>query len=159
VIDRAGVTEKAMDANKPSKRKITGFGVLLLFVLAFAIFFRQSFMTIEVTGNSMLQTFHSGDRLLATNAYWLVGDIRRNDVVVIKDTEPGKFLVKRVNRLENEPVDFPYVPDTWRLEAGQYVVPPGTVYVLGDNLPESQDSRAFGPVERSRILGKVVLIR
>lgn len=35
-----------------------------------------------------------------------------------------------------------------------YVVPEGTVYVLGDNRPESFDSRSFGPVPLDNIIGK-----
>jgi signal peptidase I len=36
-----------------------------------------------------------------------------------------------------------------------YVVPQGDVYVMGDNRPESCDSRYWGPVPESTIVGKV----
>ncbi len=36
-----------------------------------------------------------------------------------------------------------------------YVVPQGDVYVMGDNRPESCDSRYWGPVPKSAIVGKV----
>ena len=39
-----------------------------------------------------------------------------------------------------------------------YVVPEGTVFVLGDNIWNSADSRYFGPVANSELLGKVVRI-
>jgi signal peptidase I len=35
-----------------------------------------------------------------------------------------------------------------------YVVPRGAVYVMGDNRPESCDSRYWGPVPESTIVGK-----
>ena len=38
-----------------------------------------------------------------------------------------------------------------------YVVPQGDVYVMGDNRPESCDSRYWGPVPKSAIVGKVDL--
>ncbi|HEX4433936.1 MAG TPA: signal peptidase I, partial [Acidimicrobiales bacterium] len=38
-----------------------------------------------------------------------------------------------------------------------YRVPPGEVYVMGDNRPESCDSRYWGPIHESTIVGKVDL--
>jgi signal peptidase I len=35
-----------------------------------------------------------------------------------------------------------------------YVVPPGTIYVLGDNRQHSYDSRSFGPVPLDNVIGK-----
>jgi signal peptidase I len=39
-----------------------------------------------------------------------------------------------------------------------YLVPPGEFYVLGDNRADSCDSRYWGPVKGSSIIGKVVLV-
>jgi signal peptidase I len=36
-------------------------------------------------------------------------------------------------------------------------VPPGEFYVLGDNRADSCDSRYWGPIKGSSIIGKVVL--
>ena len=41
--------------------------------------------------------------------------------------------------------------DNWCLK-----VPPGHVYLVGDNLPWSRDSRTFGPVPLGLVNGKVV---
>ncbi|MCE9558513.1 MAG: signal peptidase I [Armatimonadetes bacterium] len=152
------VTETVV-ATTPKKRGMRGFGVAMLIVLGLVVFLWQTFFTIQVKGNSMLTTFHNGERLLATKAYWLVGELKRNDVVVIKGDDPGEFLIKRINRLGGEDVDFLNIPNNWSIEKGKYTVPEGDYYVLGDNAPESEDSRFFGPVEASRIVGKVIVLK
>ena len=39
----------------------------------------------------------------------------------------------------------------------EWVVPAGSYFVMGDNRPESQDSRAFGPIDHELILGRAWL--
>jgi signal peptidase I len=39
----------------------------------------------------------------------------------------------------------------------QWTVPPDEYFVMGDNRPESQDSRFFGPIERDLIVGRAWL--
>lgn len=135
----------------------TGFGLFLFGVLGFALFFYANFKTVEVRGPSMEPTFESGRHLLMSNAYWLVGQIRKNDIVVVKAPEAGETLIKRVKGLPGDVVDFMAVPHNWKLVNGEYKVPDGTLYVLGDNRPVSQDSRDFGPFEKSDVLGKIVV--
>ena len=38
------------------------------------------------------------------------------------------------------------------------LVPPDHIFILGDNRPESRDSRMFGPVPVSEIEGRVLFI-
>ncbi|MBX3112372.1 MAG: signal peptidase I [Fimbriimonadaceae bacterium] len=137
----------------------TGFGVFLLFVLGFVVFFYWNFNTIEVKGDSMEPTFHNGQRLLISKAYWLVGDIKKNDIVVVKNIEGGDTIIKRVYALPGQTVDFFNVPESYDFSKGAYVVPAGHLYILGDNRPVSDDSRLFGPVDTKDVLGKVVVVR
>ena len=44
----------------------------------------------------------------------------------------------------------------WQLWERGWVVPPGTVFPLGDNRDESNDARFFGPVTLRRVLGKAM---
>jgi type IV secretory pathway protease TraF len=37
-------------------------------------------------------------------------------------------------------------------------IPPGSVYLLGDNAGSSLDSRTFGPVPAGEVVGRVVLM-
>lgn len=142
--------------SKGKKRAITGFLAALLFVLAFVVFFRMNFTTVEVSGDSMLPTLKSGKRVLVSNAYWLVGKIARGNIVVIRNEENNEYIIKRVFRLAGENVDSYNAPNSWRLESGPYTVPPDSIYVLGDNRAVSEDSRKFGAVEASKVIGKVV---
>ncbi|MES1228009.1 MAG: S26 family signal peptidase, partial [Armatimonadota bacterium] len=76
------------------KKKVffTRFGVFLLFVLAFVVVFATSFQTVQVKGESMEPTFLSGQRLLITRAYWLVGGIHKNDIIVMKKPDSGETI-------------------------------------------------------------------
>jgi signal peptidase I len=129
----------------------------MLLVLAFAIFAYLNFKTVEVQGRSMFPTFRTGQRVLVSKAYWLVGPIRDNDVVVLTDTGPTGYIIKRVMWSGGEKVDWKWVPDNYRLELGALTVPPGFIYVLGDNRPESEDSRKFGPRDLKDVIGKVIV--
>jgi len=126
-------------------------------LLAFAIYFHLTFTTVVVSGESMLPTLTNGQRVLTSRAYWLVGPIRDKDVVVIKDDGPTGYIIKRVYKMAGEIVDWYNVPDNVDFRDGEYKVPLGHVYVLGDNREVSEDSRRFGPVKVDDIIGKVVI--
>jgi signal peptidase I len=146
--------------SKPSRRTLiyTGFGGFLLFLLAFSVFFYVNFKTIEVQGDSMEPTLHPGQRLLISQAYWLVGGIKRGDIVVLKNPFEDEVIIKRVNAVGGDVVDLQNVPANWDLARGDYVVPRGSIYVLGDNIEVSQDSRTYGPFELADVIGKVVVV-
>lgn len=96
---------------------------------------------------------------MVSKAYWLVGDIKKNDIVVIKRLSDGEILIKRVYAMGGEKVDFYNVPENWSLTQGEYRVPDGEYYLLGDNRPVSEDSRHFGSVTPQEIVGKVIAVR
>lgn len=135
----------------------TGFGVVLLGILVLAIFWRQNFQTVIVSGPSMEPTYNSGDKLLACRAYWLIGPIRKKDIVVVK-TGDDSYIIKRVFGLGGDRIDLINVPKSWAISQGDYVVPKEQLFVIGDNRDMSEDSRAFGPVEQSAVLGKIVTL-
>lgn len=139
------------------KRHITEFGVVMLVVLALAGYFALTFKTVVVSGDSMLPTLKNGQRLLTSKAYWLVGPIREKDIVVVRDKSPTGYFIKRVYRLAGGSVEWALAPENTPL--GTYTVPPGRVYVLGDNREVSEDSRRFGAIPLEQIIGKVVVAR
>lgn len=134
---------------------ITGFGTTLLLILGLALFMFFNFKTVMVTGYSMEPTYHNRERVLVSRAYWLIGGIKRKDVIVFR-SPTGEEVIKRVYGLPGDVIDYLNVPDEWSLGEGEYRVPEGTYYVIGDNRQNSEDSRKFGPIKQSEVLGKVV---
>lgn len=131
----------------------------LLVFGVFALFVWKTFKVVEVSGESMLPTFHTGERVTVSDAYWLFGKIRDGDIVVLKEPRDGTYIIKRVYKMGGEQVDYVNSPKGWSFKNGKFVVPANSVFVLGDNRPKSDDSRDFGPIPMSQILGKVIVYR
>lgn len=61
-------------------------------------------------------------------------------------------------RVDGRELVEPYLPrGTITADFSAVVVPPRTVFVLGDNRSNSADSRVFGPVPRSTVVGRAIL--
>jgi signal peptidase I len=98
----------------------------------------------------MTPAFEPGDRLWVDRRAYSVDVPRVGETVVLEDPEsPGRWLVKRVAAAPGEPVPGRATP------GDPTVVPPGHVFVLSDNPALGRDSRRFGPVPLSRLLGRV----
>lgn len=106
-------------------------------------------------GPSMLPTVNiSGDLLLINKAAPRLGKISVGDVVLVRSPEnPRKTVVKRVLGMEGDKVTF--LSDPMRgngLET--IVVPKDHVWLQGDNIYQSRDSRSFGAIPYGLIMGK-----
>lgn len=139
--------------------RLRGFTVFLIGILIFAGVFAMNFKTVEVKGVSMLPTLQEGRRVLTSHALWLVGGIHKGDIIVLAEPDRKGYFIKRVAGLPGDEIEWTFAPRNYSMSSGKYRVPPNTFYVLGDNLDQSQDSRAFGPVPQNRLLGKVVVAK
>jgi signal peptidase I len=71
---------------------------------------------------------------------------------------PGDTVSQRGDSLyvDGERLSEPYVAHRGG-PAGSWQVAPGTVFLLGDNRPESCDSRVFGAVPKHDVIGRILL--
>ena len=123
---------------------------------------------VRVGSDSMRPTLAAGDLVLVEHD---AGPARRMDVVAARHPDSGTLLVKRAVGLAGDrvaiedgvlvvdgvPVCEPAI-DPDRLDGvwfGPATVPPGHVFLLGDDRGDSVDSRAFGPVATGDIVGAV----
>ncbi|MFI6472826.1 S26 family signal peptidase [Streptomyces sp. NPDC050516] len=140
------------DAGRTTAALAVGAGVLLLSVRAL----RAHVTLVRVTGSSMAPAFADGDRLLVRRTQ----RVRLGDAVVFRNPLPFgdgdealSWLVKRVSAMPGDPV-----PPEVRAVVGAAdgsLVPPGSLVVRGD-AARTQDSRHFGYVPQSALLGVVV---
>lgn len=125
------------------------------------------FEVFEVPTGSMRPTLSPGDRLLVNKAIYAREPLCRGDVVVVRNPDrPRQFFVKRVVALPDDKVTFdgpdvrvepaPVEPTPVGDRAGRsVVVPHGAFYVLGDDRDGAVDSRRFGPVPITNLVGRV----
>lgn len=126
----------------------------------------------RVYGQSMEPNLHTNERLVVEKLSYRFHGPRRGDVVVLRD--PGgspELLIKRVIGLPGERITIangsvfvdgvlieePYLDQETRGSGRSWIVPPFTVFVLGDNRSASRDSRIFGPVHLDEILGRALV--
>lgn len=144
--------------------------VLIAFVLK--VYVVQPFW---IPTPSMVPTLMPDDRVLALKFIYRFTDPKPGDIVVfVPPNEKSKDYIKRVVAvggqrikivdgvvyINGKPLAEPYLsPDS--ADSGSMAeqrIPPGKVFVMGDNRPNSLDSRVFGPVSVDAIVGKAVVI-
>ena len=128
-----------------------------------------------VCGHSMHPTLRHGRLFLIERAYYRSHPIQRGDVIVFRTDK--SVCIKRVYAIGGDlicvlvapetptvlidPQRYPALVDTlsrWPHAAGIpriFRVPPHAVFVLGDNIGVSRDSRHFGLVTESQVIGRV----
>jgi signal peptidase I len=143
-------------------------------LLGMALLMLPNFGRAKVMGNSMYPQYNNGDTLVLLKTYRLFSPIKVGDIVVLQKKEgglEGEDLVKRVVFIQNEEGNAPW-PKTITNKRGTFEtvrlfprevmgfvkVPPRHIYVMGDNVWNSTDSRdpEVGAVAENEIIGKVL---
>jgi len=165
---------------------LTELAITILAALALSALVRTFvFQTFWIPSASMTPTLGVYDRILVQKAFFTWRDAREGDIVVFSHppldrcSGPQDDLVKRVIALpgqtiysagntiyvDGRPLAEPYLPKYDPLgppiphatRQHPYLVPPGELYVMGDDRANSCDSRYWGPIKGSSIIGKAVL--
>jgi len=154
---------------------------VLLAASIFLVIYIFLFRPFQVSGDSMFPTFKNGEYILTDLISLRFGTLQRGDVIVfIAPPDHEKDFIKRVIGLPGETVmlhdGFVYIngnkldesaylgPDV-RTYGGAFlrndqslVVPPGEYFVMGDNRLYSSDSREWGLLSRSAVIGKSLFV-
>ncbi|KAH7298431.1 hypothetical protein KP509_25G042900 [Ceratopteris richardii] len=143
---------------KPLGREVWERSVLLTQFLCCIHIIKEHVVEIhQVMGPSMLPTFSAvGDVLLVERLSTKFQRIKQGDVVMALSPENPRLIVcKRVLGLEGE--NLVVMPTHGSGRVQHIKVPKGHVWLQGDNLSNSTDSRHYGPVPYGLLRGKVFL--
>ncbi|OGZ61096.1 MAG: signal peptidase I [Candidatus Spechtbacteria bacterium RIFCSPLOWO2_01_FULL_43_12] len=148
--------------------------ISLVIIVPIRYFLVQPFF---VRGASMDPSYHQGDYLLVDEISYRFGDPERGSVIIFKfPGNPSVFYIKRIIGLPGETITIrdgeviiknEQSPEGFVLEE-KYIKEPfsddmnvvlgdGEYFVLGDNRNASHDSRRWGALHESFIVGRVFL--
>ena len=147
-------------------------------VFAFVYFFVGQLL--RVSGDSMLPTFKDSEQIIAEKISIKFKDLERGEILIFNHPQNNKrLLIKRLIALPGETLILingkvyingselsePYLQpiiQTFGMKTikdeVEYKVPEDSYILLGDNREQSADSREFGPVNKSLIVGRAFLV-
>jgi signal peptidase I len=163
------------------RRAIIEWGIILVVALLAALLLRTFVIQpYFIPSASMEPTLKVGDKVLVNKLSYDLHSIHRGDVIVFKkppdDNTPGiKDLIKRVIGLPGESIAgrngqiyingnllrepwLPKVDQDTTSTFGPIPIPAGEYFVMGDNRSDSSDSRVFGPIPKSLVVGRAFII-
>jgi signal peptidase I len=186
--DQVPVTSVQTDQPQHRRGPLLVKGAIFVAVAALAAVLLQSFVLqpYAVPGNAMSPALQGGDRILVLKAGLLEGPVRSGEILVFHPPRSlpctvvggrGGDLVLRVVALPGDTISS--VGDTILVdgrplrERGWYdprfgqvgstpirstTLAPGQYFVMADNRSDACDSRVFGPISKSSIVGEGIAI-
>lgn len=161
---------------RPRRRALIEWAAILIAAVLVSFLLRTfAFQTFFIPSGSMEPTLQVGDRIIVNKLAVSWGTIHIGDIVVFKAPpaencgEPVTDLVKRVIGVPGDTLTSKgntiYVNGTKLVESWTHSEPlgqpitkitlqPNQYFMMGDNHSDSCDSRMWGPVPRSDIIGK-----
>lgn len=175
-IGGAAAMKEAPAEARPSAWAII-WSYLKIIIVAFLVAFVLRAYVFDITmvdGTSMHPTLADGDKLVTAKINYYFTDPQRGDIVVLNAPDlPGHDYIKRIIGMPNERITIrkgtvyidgrelhePYLNGLETLGEVDLVIPDGYYFVMGDNRPDSRDSREekIGVISRDDINGKAIL--
>ncbi len=148
--------------------------LIVIVVIPIRLFIISPFV---VDGDSMHPTFENLDYLIIDEFLYNFKEPKRGDVVVFRyPGNPSIFYIKRIIGLPGETVSInrgvvtittaqgtketlsePYIVNEDATYTKEVTLHTDDYYVMGDNRPNSSDSRVWGPLPKKNIIGRVDL--
>lgn len=125
---------------------------------------------VRIKGPSMNTTLKEGELILLNRIGYIIGEPQRGDIINFHCVGYNERLVKRIIALPGDTVQIESgvvyvngqeIDDSYAIHGTDdyplETVPEGSYFVMGDNRPQSADSRLsiVGYVERKYIYGKI----
>lgn len=145
-------------------------------VLALILFLviRQVIQNYRIESHSMEPNFYEGQFVLVNKLAYKLGEPQRGEVLVFHNPgNPDEDYIKRIIGLPGDTVEvvgdtvmingqelpepFPHNQNPEGSYSGPTIVPDGTLFVMGDNRPNSSDSRRIGTIPEDLVVGKAWL--
>jgi signal peptidase I len=152
--------------------------IAVLLALVIRTFVVQAF---KIPSGSMLPTLQIGDHILVNKFIYSFAPLKRGEIIVFKfPQDETRDFIKRIIGLPGEtleirgrqvlingvPLSEPYAVysdgpfqragDRDRL--GPIVIPPGKLFMMGDNRDHSMDSRVWGFLDIHKIKGRAFIV-
>ena len=148
--------------------------LIIVVVIPIRVFVASPFI---VDGDSMHPTFENLDYLIINELIYNFQTPSRGDVIVFRyPSNPSIFYIKRIIGLPGETVSInrgvvtvttltgeklslaePYIVNEDATYTKNVSLNPEEYFVMGDNRPNSSDSRIWGPLPAKDIIGRVDL--
>ena len=137
----------------------------------------NSIRTFSIPTKSMEKTLRAGDLIMADMDYYNSNKVNRNDIAILSSTNsPDELMIKRVIAFGGEKISIvdgkifidgkEYVESNPNLilennssdDLGEMTIPKDHIFIIGDNRPNSLDSRMFGTIPVKNLKGKPLYV-
>jgi signal peptidase I len=102
----------------------------------------------RIASGSMQPSLEPGDFVIIDKTYYRHASPRPGDIILfVYPDDRSKLYIKRIEALPGDTIRS-------SAESAAIIVPHGHVFVLGDNREHAEDSRVFGAIPLTDVLGK-----